>query len=334
MKQIIKISAVSAVMALVLAFTSGCHRRPLHDADYGVMVEISLDKDIINYPNPADPELYRVVFFEHESGNYVTQAFVKPEGGRVYVLPEKSYDVLVYNFDTESTLIKNGNTWKGILATTNPISDEYKSKVKTRVKSMPAAVMQKLATKADPVNEVFVFDPDHLYVGRLENVFIPGRAVEAPIITLHFDAKTVVQTWIVDVGTIQGVKNIAGVSAVMTGLASGNNFGPNAKTDDAVTVYFDDIKISADGILIGKFNTFGATPVANYPQVLTLIFTDTIGQSYIYNVDVSDQFINNPNQYIKVRTSIIIPDPPVGPTSGGFVPKVDEWNDIVSTIEI
>ena len=104
------------------------------------------------------------------------------------IVPERTYDILVYNFDTEVTLIKDENDWTKILATTNTISDAFKSKLKSRGTKSPM-------TDADAdKDEEIVYDPDHLFVGRLNEVNIPARSVDSPEITLRVDCKSVVQT--------------------------------------------------------------------------------------------------------------------------------------------
>lgn len=125
---------IAAVMLLPLF---SCHRRPLTTADYTVRLDINIDRDIVNYEMPRDPEIMRVAFYDHNTGQLFTQAFLPPTGGEVNIVPERTYDILVYNFDTEVTLIKDENDWTKILATTNTISDAFKSKLKSRGTKSP-----------------------------------------------------------------------------------------------------------------------------------------------------------------------------------------------------
>lgn len=91
------------VSAIMLIASASCQRRPLTTADYTVIVNIDIDKDIVNYEVTKDPSLMRCIFYDSESGAFVTQAFLPPTGGQVSLIPSRTYDVLVYNFDTEST---------------------------------------------------------------------------------------------------------------------------------------------------------------------------------------------------------------------------------------
>lgn len=52
---------IAAVMLLSLF---SCHRRPLTTADYTVRLDINIDRDIMNYEMPRDPEIMRVAFYD------------------------------------------------------------------------------------------------------------------------------------------------------------------------------------------------------------------------------------------------------------------------------
>ena len=318
-----KILMMLAAASMMLALDS-CKRRPLTTADYAVKVEISIDDNIVNYQMPHDPELMRVAFYDHETGRLFTQAFLPPQGGEVNVLPERTYDILVYNFDTEVTLIKDENDWTKILATTNRISDAFKSKLKSR------------GTKSttDEADEQIVYDPDHLYVGRLNSVELPARSVDSPEITLKVDCETVVQTWILEVDKIKGSQYIGSISAVITGLSEYNRIPTAQRSKEYASVFFDIQSIGQDGILKTKFNTFGENPESGERQILSLVITDTAGKGYIFNADVTDQFPGNSEQIIRVKTDEIVIPEPEHKGGGGLSPEVDEWKDIVATIPI
>ena len=105
---------------------SSCERRPLTTADYTVIVNIKIEKDIVNYVMEKDPSLMRCIFYDSETGAFVTQAFLPATGGEVSLVPGRYYHVLVYNFDTESTWIENENSYEEIYASTSLIPDSFK----------------------------------------------------------------------------------------------------------------------------------------------------------------------------------------------------------------
>lgn len=309
---------VAYILALICILAS-CQRRPLTTADYTVLVNIEIEKDIINYTVEKDPSLMRCVFYDSQSGAFVTQAFLPPTGGQVSLIPAREYDVLVYNFDTESTWLEQENWFHMIYASTSLIPDSFKTKLRSR------------ASKVD--EEQIVYDPDHLYVGRLHDVFIPARSVEAPPVVLDIRCETVVESWLLEVRTVTGVKNIGTIAAVVTNLSESNKIAYNQRSADVVSVFFDNQVIDENGLLTAKFNTFGWTEEITEQQVLSLVFTDIAGKGHVYNVDVSDQIRNNKDQIIRIEIEIDIPEPMTS-GDGGFVPKVDEWDEINTDIII
>lgn len=307
------------LLMLLCILSASCQRRPLTTADYMVVVNIEIEKDIVNYTVEKDPSLMRCIFYDSETGAFVTQAFLPPTGGQVSLIPAREYDVLVYNFDTESTWLEEENWYHRIYASTSLIPDSFRTKLRSR------------ASKGD--EEEIVYDPDHLFVGRLNDVFIPARSVDAPPVILDVRCETVVESWILEVRTVTGTKNIGSMAGVVTGLAASNRIGLNERSDEYVTVYFDNQVIDSEGLLTAKFNTFGWQPNIAEIQELSLVFTDIAGKGHVYKFDVSDQFIDNPQQIIRVELEIDIPEP-ITSGDGGFVPKVDEWDDVNTDIII
>lgn len=307
------------IAMLLCIFVSSCKRRPLTTADYMVIVNIKIEKDIVNHTVEKDPSLMRCIFYDSETGGFVTQAFLPPTGGQVSLIPSREYDVLVYNFDTESTWLEDENWYHKIYASTSLIPDSFRTKLRSR------------ATKGE--EELIVYDPDHLFVGRLNDVFIPARSVDAPPVILNVNCETVVESWLLEVKTITGVKNIGSMAAVITSLSGSNRIGPNERSTNFVSVYFDNQVIDENGLLTAKFNTFGWNKDIKEKQILSLVFTDVAGKGHVFNVDVSNQFPNNKEQIIRIELDIDIPEPMTS-GDGGFVPKVDDWDEINTDIII
>ena len=303
----------------LFASLSSCKRRPLTVADYTVIVNIEIEDEIVNYEMPHLPSLMRCIFYDSHTGGFVTQAFLPPEGGKVNLIPSREYDVLVYNFDTESTWISNENSWNKVYASTSIIPTSFLTKLRSRSSASE--------------NEKIVYDPDHLYVGRLNDVFVPARSVDAEPLVMNIRCETVVESWILEMKTVTGVENIGSIAAVITGLAESNKIAFDQRSTDFVSVYFDNQVIDGNGLLTARFNTFGANPQSGTKQVLSLVFIDIAGNGRVFNIDVSDQFIDNPEQIIRIETEIDIPKP-ITAGDGGFAPEVDEWNDVNTEIII
>lgn len=318
-------------MALLLCTTLGsCFRRPLHELDTAVIVDIDIETDIVNYEVKQLPSLMRVLFYDHESGSMISQSFVGPEGGTVNVLPDRTYDVVCYNFDTEVTFVENENRFASSYATTNLIPEIYKKRLHTRATSSP-----KIKSDIEPqtVEEEFAFDPDHLFVGRATGVHVPVRGENQAPLVIGLDARTVVESWIIELDRITGAEYIGAMTCVITGLSSGNWISYDRRSEEFRTVYFETLSLDTGGRMTARFNTFGRNPAAGTNQVISLVITDLAGKGYIFNVDVSDQFIDNKEQIIRIITEIDIPEPE-HKNGGGMEPTVDEWEDIIHDIII
>ena len=55
------------ILVLLCVIPSSCKRRPLTSADYTVILNIDIEKDIVNYEYEKDPSLMRCIFYDSES---------------------------------------------------------------------------------------------------------------------------------------------------------------------------------------------------------------------------------------------------------------------------
>lgn len=304
---------------LFLLLAVSCQRRPLTVSDNNVQVNIEVDYDIVNYGSQKHPSLMRVMFFDNATGDYATQAFLPENGGAVSVIPGRTYDVLVYNFDIENTIIGSEYDYNSIFAYTNEVPESYKTKLKSR------------STKIE--DEMIVFEPDHLFVGRLLDVYIPVRAAEEPPVVLDIKAGTIVETWKLILENVKGVEWVGEVSGVITGLSHSRSLSSGRRSDNVSSVFFESVSLDENGRLEAVFNTFGYNP--DFSQVVSLVITDTAGQGHEFNIDVSSQFEDNAEQVIYIKTDeVVIDEPEEGEEGGGIAPDVDEWENIEVDITI
>ena len=117
-------------------------------------------------------------------------------------------------------------------------------------------------------------------------------------------------------------------------LAEAKRTAADEESEEQASVFFETMKVSPDGELEIRFNTFGYVPTEK--QVITLVVTDTGGTGHEFDFDVSDQFPDNPEQEIYVKTEDIVIDEPDVPESsgGGLAPEVDEWDDVIIDIPV
>lgn len=306
-------------MAMTLVAGS-CRRRPLVEVDNNVLLNITIGTDIVNYEVQTPPEMMRAIFFDSKTGNFVSHSFLPHHGGYVHLMPGREYDILVYNFDTEATIIDGDYNLNYILAYTNLVPENIKSRLKGR------------AGKGD--DEMIVYEPDHLFVGKLEDVYIPMRGYGMPAFEIDIHAETIVQTWIVEIDKVRGAEYVGAVSSVISGLADHNLIGRGEQSYDEATVFFEAASLTKDGHFYAKFNTFGRNALAGRKQVLSLVLTDTGGKSFSFNMDISEKFNDNPLQYILIKTDDIVIEKPEQTGGGGLAPSVDEWGEINTEIVI
>ena len=310
------------ILALVLiTLTAGsCRRRPLVEIDNNVLLNITIGTDIVNYEVQTPPEMMRAIFFDSKTGDFVSHSFLPHHGGYVHLMPGREYDILVYNFDTEATIIDGDYNLNYILAYTNLVPENIKSRLKGR------------AGKGE--DEMIVYEPDHLFVGKLEDVYIPMRGYGLPAFEIDIHAETIVQTWIVEIDKVRGAEYVGAVSSVISGLADHNLIGRGEQSYDEATVFFEAASLTKDGHFYAKFNTFGRNALAGRKQVLSLVLTDTGGKSFSFNMDISEKFNDNPLQYILIKTDDIVIEKPEQTGGGGLAPSVDEWGEINTEIVI
>ena len=310
------------LLALVLiTLTAGsCRRRPLVEIDNNVLLNITIGTDIVNYEVQTPPEMMRAIFFDSKTGDFVSHSFLPHHGGYVHLMPGREYDILVYNFDTEATIIDGDYNLNYILAYTNLVPENIKSRLKGR------------AGKGE--DEMIVYEPDHLFVGKLEDVYIPMRGYGMPAFEIDIHAETIVQTWIVEIDKVRGAEYVGAVSSVISGLADHNLIGRGEQSYDEATVFFEAASLTKDGHFYAKFNTFGRNALAGRKQVLSLVLTDTGGKSFCFNMDITEKFNDNPLQYILIKTDDIVIEKPEQTGGGGLAPSVDEWGEINTEIVI
>ena len=275
---------------MVMALLAGsCSRRPLVEVDNNVLLNITIDTSIANYDAPVLPKMMRAVFFDSKTGDYVSHSFVNQRGGYAYLMPGREYDILVYSFDAESSAIIEGDhNLNDIFACTSPVSESMKEKLDGYVEKIE--------------EEKIVYEPDHLFVGKLEDVYVPVRGYGKPPFEIDICARTVVQTWVVEIDKVHGAEQIESVSGVISGLADHSLIGRREPSYDQATVFLDTVSLAEDGHVYAKFNTFGCNALAGHNQVLSLVFTYTGGGNFSFVVDISDKFKDNPLQSILIET--------------------------------
>ena len=308
------------LVALVAILSVACQRRPMDEEYLKVYLDLTIDKKVTNHEY-TDPGLMRVAFFDSFTGEYLSHDFVSSRGGYVHA-PYGDVDMVVYNIDAGDTHVRNDYVWNEIEAYTYEISEHQRSRftryLQSRVDSRPSYDDIRLT-------------PDHLYVARERNIHIP-RHITDEVLIIRTTAKSVVESWNVEVDGVEGMEWIASVSMMISGQASSHFMALNQDSEIPIALYFDVVSAQRrNTVLYTGFETFGREKTSGESAILSILFTDAQGHPYMYNFDVSDQMDNNPEQKIYIKADINIPKPEVG---GGFKPEVDDWDEHIYDIEI
>lgn len=334
--------------ALLLLTVTACQRRPLEMSSVSINLNLRIKLNVqVNgqYQELPEPEMMRVMFFNPETDNLITESYLPAKGGRI-TLPPGKYKYIGYNFDTESTLLRNDRNFNSIEAYTNEVPKSLKA-------SMINAILygKKANTKADDEDPDWetavqqmeenpvVYEPDHLFVSRkdVEILNIDGDQ------TIEADAETIIETWKITL-RIKNAKYIASAKALITGQIASNFIGlpkEEGKTDTDVTLLFD-MKAGSDSdendFLEGQFNTFGKNPAVESRLWLTIIIKTTGGDTLEWHQDITEEYtteLAHDEQLIELEDEIEVPEPEnPGEGGGGFQPGVDDWNEENVPIDI
>ncbi|MBQ7750521.1 MAG: DUF5119 domain-containing protein [Bacteroidales bacterium] len=334
MKRRFVIFFLTALMAL-----TGCLRRDLEYGSVTVNLRLRLNLRVHvngNFEDLPTPEMMRVMFFDIDNYDLITESYLPPTGGRISLPPGK-YKFIAYNFDTEATLLRNDRNYYSIEAYTNEVSSAMRSSILNAIRYGVSAT--KADTDADAWQKALeklqdspiIYEPDHLFVSH-QDVEVFNIQEDQ---TIEADAETIIETWKISV-RIKNEQYMASARALLTGQIASNFIGfpkEEGKTDTDVVLLFD-MKAGSDArendIVVGTFNTFGKNPSVESRLWLTIIIKTVGGDTVEWHRDITDEFFTEEayeNQTIYIEEEIIIP-PPDNPSAGGsgFQPGVDDWD--------
>lgn len=320
-----------------------CQRRDFANKTTGVSLELAVKADVEHTDGVPKPELMRVDLYDPEIGDLAYTDYISSTGGKIHPAPGY-YDMIVYNINTESTQIRNESNFNDVEAFTSDVSAYLKSQLKQFLASRAQARAERERVKAEQnggsslaegetaapsiPEERIVNQPDHLFVGRAENVHIPVMYEDEPDreVVIEVEANSVVETWKIVVSNIEGLQWIRSAVAIMSGQVESSFIGKNEDSDDVVSIYFEMMIDRENEMLVGYLNTFGKHPDEVSELSLDINLVDTSGEEHHYHFDVTSDFFDNPEYHIDVDYPIEIEEPKV--EGGGFVPSVEDWESV------
>ena len=367
----------------VILLTVSCEKRPLVELSNTHYVKVYVDEELLNVttgfynesynkPSYKSPTVLRVLLTDPETGNVKAERYLRNQGqdeiGHYYdgyiIADPGAYNLIAYNFDTESTIIGSSNNHFGINAYTNEIASHLYTKIPSRSPSRNKENKETQQTQGEaegksptdpegkgPVVESIVYDPDHLFVANSDELIIPySETVDTLRATdgkPYFYAESIVKSYYLQV-RVRGAQYISSAVSLLEGMSGSINLqNRELNLDKPVTVYFEMISDKAtartqteEAIIYTTFGIFGRIEEMASMLEVTFDFMTTYGVPFSAKLDISADFetpeaINN--QWLLLEDIITIPEPPPstgGGGSGGFTPSVDQWSDVESDIVI
>lgn len=326
----------------VLTVLTGCMRRELEYGSVSVNLRLNINLNVrVNgkIEEMPNPEMMRVMFFDPETFELITESYLPPTGGRISLPPGK-YKFIGYNFDTEATLLRNDRNYYSIEAYTNEVSSAMKSSILNAIRygrsattkgSTDEEAWEAALTKVQESS--IIYEPDHLFVSH-QDVEVFNIQEDQ---TIEAEAETIIETWKISV-RIKNEQYMASARALLTGQIASNFIGlpkEEGKTDTDVVLMFD-MNAGTDAldndIVVGQFNTFGKNPKVESRLWLTIIIKTVGGDTVEWHRDITDEFFTEDaieDQTIHIEEEVDIPQPenPGGGGGGGFQPGVDDWDE-------
>ncbi len=322
---------LSVLGVLLLVLSAGCQRIPLHEAEAGVYLRVSVDPSL----DPAmealldfdarpelrgkvvgkTPELVRACFYDAVSHELVKEDFLPVQGGFVDV-PAGVYDVVVYSLGTEATQVSGTETRAGGHAFTSPTGSRVK------MQGVSGKVVEEGGTDEQPV----VFEPDHLFVGRIAGAMVPVHPADDETIVLSAELSRLSESWILEVAEVEGAERIRKAEVYLTGQAADRYLWDGRSSNGACALGFETEVDVTEGRLFAVFNTFGKCPLLETGVIVNVLVTTENGSRCRYVYDVTDQWLNPDNSAHRIVVEELVEIPGDDYQGGGFDPIVNEWD--------
>ncbi len=329
---------LSILLLLLAIVAAGCRRRPLEDPDYLTNVRVKVNvagipnvtSDIYNDKIPVqkiEPSAMHVLFFgEREdvvaAEDFITDVSYDEDGNRIVSgevkLAPGSYRMLVYDFGTEATLIRNHYNWDRAEAYTEPV---------------PSSVLNRYSAKGEEALNILT-QPEHLVVARNACETVPYHN---GIYTICAEATSVVESWYIQV-KVDGLEYVSSAQAILSGMVGANLIATNTRVDDPeATIWFSLRKSDDKGqdVICAVFNTFGRIPESDNNFEVTFDLAVKGGTNVRKTFNISDLFLTEnavKHHWLLLEDTIKV-EPPKN-AGGAFDPKVDDWEDEHQDIDI
>ena len=347
------VSVMLSLFAFMLVLT-GCEHRELSDPETGHYLRIYVDEQIKNvtygfynenlpHPEYKRPRVMRVALADTESGRVVSERFFQGQGEdeRGYYIDgyigaeAGTYNLLVYNFGSAVTHIRNEENYYGMQAYTSPVDEYY-------LQYLPVS-------RQEVEDEDIVYEPEHLFHVVEEPLVIQKTNKADTLKTISgewFTAHSVVKSYYLQLH-VKGIEWVTSAVSMLSGMAGStvlykhNGMVEENPVNLFFTLNYTDKQTTRDGsgstaVLYATFSTFGK--LSNLPSILTLNFEfrKKDGTSQVEKLDITSEFekpMAKNEQWILLEHEIVITKPE-GSESGGLTPGVEGWEEVEGVVYI
>ena len=255
------------------------------------------------------PEGMRVIFYPKSEEGRKVDSYLSVEGGEVKVPPGR-YDMVIYNYNTESVMIRNDEAYETIEAYT-----DYCKGLET--------------------SEKMVWSPDPLYVVSMNDMRIEKSE---DVLLMEFQPKLVVKHYSFEI-KVKGLKNVASIVCNVDGMDGGYYISNGSCTASIAPIYVEAHK--GEDVIRGSFSAFSSSESANtrftggVVMKLLLVKVDNTVQET--KVDITAAVAPPPpgeeedpvtDIEIPIEEEIEVEDVEVPPGGGGGIGgDVGDWDD-------
>ena len=330
------IFSICAAALLLFSFTC-CRRIPLHDPGSNVFLKINIElrsnvelNEDLNIEGDAylmekvygkKPEMMRACFYDIESHELVYEFYLPPEGDFIDILPGE-YDLIVYSLGNEATRVESTEKRGTGRAFTNRTGESVNGTVSDATSGTKATGSQAV-----------IFEPDHLYAGRLEKVKVPVMEDDDPTFIIDIPVSTILDTYSFEIINIVGAGRIQKADIYITGQAPSKYLWDLRYPSIPASIYFQaSVNYSKEHIYT-IFNTFGKFPGETNLCYINVLLTDGRGEKFLWVFDVTEQFDNPDNTRHEIIIDERIEIPEKG-NAGGFNIGVQGYQTVIIPVVI
>ncbi|MBR5174841.1 MAG: DUF5119 domain-containing protein [Bacteroidales bacterium] len=318
----------------LIALATGCQRIPMYERGSGVYLRISIDQSLdplmeayleaVGNPSMREkvvgkmPEIVRVCFYDVVSHELVKEDFLPP-GGDFVDVPAGVYDVVVYSLGTEVTQVSGTEERASGYA--------FTSSTGIRVKPQSAQAKddedgERVGTDDQPV----IFEPDHMFVGRLAGAVVPVQPDDAETVVLSVELSRISESWTLEIANVEGAERIQKAEVYVTGQAAGRFLWDERTTNHPCAIALDCEIDVQNGKISSVYNTFGKYPQEDSDVLVLVLVTTNSGARCLYVYDATNQWLNPDNSERQITFTEMMEIPDDDYQGNGLDPFVIDWD--------